>query len=164
MASMSWSAVPSQASRSLERLTVTVEQALDPAQVDVVRAALSFVLAGRPAAGAEIVLEMSCCDFVDGTGYCLLCETADLAQERGYVLHLTGVRPEVVRVLALLDRVLGGGVQRHVVRTRSTVPPGGSIGRRPQHALVRIGGGSGTTRSGSVKGAVGDAGDGVSRS
>lgn len=129
------SAVPSQGSRSREQ--VTVVQALDLAQVDVVRAALSFVLADRALTpGAEIVLEMSACDFVDGTGYSLLCEAADVVQERGFVLHLTGVRPEVARILARLDRVLRGGVQQYVLDASPTVTPGGSTERRLQHALV----------------------------
>jgi anti-anti-sigma factor len=70
------------------------------------RAALSFVLAARALTpGTEVVLEMSGCDFVDGTGYRLLREAADLVQGRGCALRLTGVRPQVARVLARLDGI-----------------------------------------------------------
>jgi anti-anti-sigma factor len=90
----------------------------------VVRAALSSVLANRALTpGTEIVLEMSGCDFVDGTGYGLLCEAADMVQDRGCVLHLTGMDDQVARVLARLDQVLRGGVQQHVRGASAHVTP-----------------------------------------
>lgn len=100
-------------------VTVTVEHALDLAEVDVVREALSSALADRRLIpGGKVVLEMSGCDFVDATGYRLLRQAAGAVQERALVLHLAGVRPEVVRILARLDEVLRGNVQPHVVPPR----------------------------------------------
>lgn len=101
--------------------TVTVEHALDLAEVDVLRTALMSALSDRRLTpGGTVVLDMAGCDYVDMTGYRLLHEAAGTVDERGLVLHLTRVRPEVVRILARLDALLQCSVQRHALGGRST--------------------------------------------
>ena len=118
-------AVTSRSSRTAPgAATVTVGHALDLAEVDVLRGALASALAERRPPGGEVVLEMSRCSFVDLTGYLVLREAAQAVRERGLVLRLLGVRVEVVRVLARLDQLLGGGVREHVTGVAPTDPAG----------------------------------------
>lgn len=129
-------------------VTIRVEHALDLGEVEAVRAALSAALADpRLAPGGTVVLEMSGCDFVDMIGHRLLHEAAGTVQERGLVLHLSGVRPDVVRILGRLDQLLPGPVQQHIVACPSTGTPCGAVQaeRHPEPRQPHAAGG--TTRA-----------------
>lgn len=91
---------------------VCTDVPLDLAGVESVRAGLH---AAFLEADSEVTLDLSGSDFVDVIGYHLLCEAVSCAKRRHLSFRIDGARPQLVRLIWLLDRTLGGDVQAHLV-------------------------------------------------
>lgn len=94
---------------------VSVAAALDVAEVDRVRTALTSAMAQALVVGPRLViLDLTDCDFVDAVGYQMLSEIARAAETSGVALQVVGACAPVIRVITLLDEVLAGEVRPRV--------------------------------------------------
>ena len=89
---------------------VAVTQDLDLAEVDRVRTALTAAVPQAAAGPRRVVLDLTECAFVDVVGYRMLHDVGRTAALSGAALEVVGVRAPVLRVLAILDGLLAGGV------------------------------------------------------
>ena len=102
---------------------VSVEAPLDIADVDRVRTALTSALADAAVARGRVVLDLTSCDFVDAVGYRMLSDAVRAAERSGVALHVVGVRTGVLRVIGILDGVLGGGLRARVATDSAEAAP-----------------------------------------